>query len=440
MKASPNSTRRCVLMAGAAALASPWVRRARADAAAGDPILLGAVLPIGGEVLPRATVNRKLVGEAARMGLVLAEEELGRNAALLGRSLEIAVSNAPGAEAAHRAARRLAAREGVRALIGGFSREEAEALGEVAEEFGILFFNVGATSDSLRQADCRRHSFHVEASAAMYLDALLGWFVRAGFRNWYFVHDDTAEGGALYERTLAALGDRHWGAEEAGSGVMRAGGRDLEPLLRDIRAAAPDVVLLLTDWLAQLDFLARYEAAGLTHPVTGFPEPTTQLREFFAMAQGVAPTAGTGHRAVLWEATLDAYGARELNARFAGRWGRAMDPSAWTAYQATKIFLESVLFAGTQEGGALADYLTSERAVFDVHKGIGVSFRPWDHQLRQSLFLVDINPPGASRHGLELTVSRASLVGELPAIFMPGTDPIERLDQLGDIVRAGSCG
>jgi len=30
-------------------------------------------------------------------------------------------------------------------------------------------------------------------------------------------------------------------------------------------------------------------------------------------------------------------------------------------------------------------------------------------------------------------------VGELPAIYMPGTDPIERLDQLGDLAAESSC-
>jgi len=32
-----------------------------------------------------------------------------------------------------------------------------------------------------------------------------------------------------------------------------------------------------------------------------------------------------------------------------------------------------------------------------------------------------------------------SLVGELPAIYMPGTDPVERLDQLGDLRDRTRC-
>jgi hypothetical protein len=71
--------------------------------------------------------------------------------------------------------------------------------------------------------------------------------------------------------------------------------------------------------------------------------------------------------------------------------------------------------------------------VFDIWKGIGVSFRSWDRQLRQSLYLVKISETQ------EDPFLMATLVGELPAIYMPGTDPVERLDQLGDLRDASRC-
>jgi ABC transporter substrate binding protein (PQQ-dependent alcohol dehydrogenase system) len=432
-----EQTRRGFLGTGMAAASGLLAGRAHA---AGNAVRIGAVLPKGGDALPVAAANRGAAGEAARMGFVMAEEELALNAGLLGRDFQVLISSAPGAEAAHRAARRLAAVEGVSVLVGGFSREEAEALAEVADEFGILFMNIGCPSDALRGEGCRPLSFHVEASAAMYLDAIMGWFVRSQYRTWHLVHEDSEEGHALAARAGEALAQRHWGGREVGRTVVRPRAQDFQEATRAIKADGPDAVLVLTDWLAQLDFLAIYESANLTHPVVGFPEPSTQLRDFFASSRQIAPSAGAGHRAVLWEATLDAYGARELNARFGSRWGKPMDPPSWAAYQACKIAYEAALFGGTLEGVGLAEYLTSERAVFDVHKGIGVSFRPWDHQLRQSLYLVKIEPAGAPGHGLRHSLKRASLVGELPAIYMPGTDPVERLDQIGDIAPRAACG
>lgn len=430
-------TRRTLLAAAAALALAP--RSARAQDPAPTPLRIGAVLPIAGPALPAARINLRGVGEAARMGLTLAAEDAGQNGALLGWTPELVLANAPGPEAAARAARRLIAAEGVTVLIGGYTAEEAEALAQVAEDTGALFLNAGASADRLRQS-CRPMTFHVEPSAAMYLDALLGWFVRAGFRRWHVVRDDSPESAARADRARAALDSRHWGAKLAGtSQILLDDDRSIAPALADIAATSPDVVLLLTDWRSQLDLLSRYQAAGLTAPVTGFPEPAAQLREFYLKSHEAAPTAGSGRRAAAWEATLDAYGARELNARFNGRWGRPMDPAAWSAYMALKIAFEAAMLSGSTKGPDLAAHLAGETSVFDVSKGIGVTFRPWDHQLRQSLFLVKIADDPSPALSLDAVLARASLEGELPAIYMPGTDPVERLDQLGDLAAPGAC-
>jgi hypothetical protein len=54
----------------------------------------------------------------------------------------------------------------------------AAALSRFARAHRLLFFNVGATDDRLRNEDCDRYTFHVEASDAMYLDALADWYIR----------------------------------------------------------------------------------------------------------------------------------------------------------------------------------------------------------------------------------------------------------------------
>lgn len=432
-------TRRSLLLAGVAAATLPALASRAGAQEDAPPLRIGAVLPLAGSAIAENRLNLREVGEAARMGLILGEEDANKNGELLGRSMALTLANAPTPDAAVRAARRMVARDGVDVLVGGFSAEEAEALSAVAEEAGVVFLNIAATSDALRHA-CRRNTFHVEASAAMYIDALLGWFVRAGYRRWHLVHDDGHEAEAQYERVLASMKARHWGAEVVGRGVLRQDdSRDFRPAIAAIAESRPDVVLLLTDWRTQLDFLSRYEVAGIAAPVTGFPEPATQTRDFYLAAHDAAPKTGSGHRAALWEATLDAYGARELNSRFDARWGRPMDPTAWAAYVAVKIAFEAALMTGGSDPDAIVAYLAGETGLFDVSKGIGVTFRPWDHQLRQSLFLVKLSPEMSGSVALDAMLARASLVGELPAIYMPGTEPVERLDQLGEIDPSRTC-
>ncbi len=427
-------SRRRLLQLGGGSLAAALLG-GKSVGAPVEEMRIGAVLPTQTGLSPIGNATSyQVAADAAYQGIVMGEEEYAFNAELLGRRLKVFVATAPNAEAARRAAARLTAVEGVFALIGGFGTEQALALSQLAEQRKLPFFNIAASSDLLRGEACGRYTFHVEASAAMYLDAMAAWYVRAGFRRYFFVVADTAEQQAHYQRLQSTLENRHFGAEEAGRAVVPPARPVYVDALDQIRQAEPDVVVLMLDAVSQLDFLGQFETAGLTDiPVTGYPSPVAQTRTFYAASRNAAAQTGSGYRAALWEATLDAYGARELNARFRERWGQPMDPSAWAGYESVKMLYEAASFAGTLDGDGLVAYLENPDTAFDVHKGIGVSFRPWDHQLRQTLYLVKINADAERAWDL------ATLVGELPALYRSGTTPVERLDQIGVLRDASQC-
>lgn len=427
-------SRRALLRLGGATLAGSYVGGALGQAETDAKVVrIGMVLPTQTGTSPVRAATYQVAADAARSGAIMAEEELGFNAELVGQRLEVRVATAPDAESALRAAERMTSIEEVFAFAGGFGEETALALSQLAAERQIPFFNIGSASDALRGAACNRYTFHVEASAAMYIDALTDWYVRAAFRRWYYVYPDTESGRALYERARFALTERHFGAEEVGSAAVAENEQDFTGVLSSVRDAGAEVVMLLTDPVSQLSFLGEYDNTDLTAEVAGFPDATTQTRTFLAASTNGAPRSGSGYRAALWEAKIDAYGARELNVRFRERWGQPMDGPAWAAYQSVKMLYETASFGGGVEADNVLAYLENPGTNFDVYKGIGVSFRPWDHQLRQPLYLVKINPEA------ETALELADLVGELPALYLPGTDPLERLDQLGDLERASQC-
>jgi ABC transporter substrate binding protein (PQQ-dependent alcohol dehydrogenase system) len=409
-------SRRQLLAFSGTVFAAKFLTGARAQS---EAIRIGVVLPTKTGLTPIRAATHQVAGEAARMGAILAEEEFGLDAERRGKELEVLIATAPNAEAARRAAKRLASVEKVFALVGGFGEDQALALSDVAEEHRILFFNIGSTSDALRDASCRRHTFHVEASATMYLHALTTWLAHAGFRHWFFIYEGTAEGEALYGQALETLEEQHLEARQVGRAAVTEAPSYAEAF-KAIRETNPDTVLLFLDPVAQLDFLAQYENVGLDAEVVGFPDPVTQTRTFFAAARAAAPRAGSGYRAMLWEATLDAHGAHELNQRFLARWGLPMDSPAWAAYQAVNMLFEATSVTGTQEGHELASFLESPRAVFNVQKETGVSFRPGDHQLHQSLYLVKISTEAEQLWDL------ATPVGELPAVHTPDPASPER--------------
>lgn len=399
-----------------------------AVAFAQDKVSVVVIVPTaGGDAL------QAVAADDARMGAVSAQEELALNASIFNVDFGVTVVEADGADGVTAAATKAIEEDGAIAIAGGFTDAEAEALAVVADQDQVPFFNIGSASDALRNADCNANMFHVVPSAAMYLDAMAGWFVRSGLRNWVFVLPEGDAGEALFQRAKWGLEQNHFAARIAGKVVVPAGEAGADTTIQAVKKANADVVVLLIETNDQLAFLKSYDAAGLTAQVTEFPYPATQTRAFAAAALAAAPNAGGGFRPVAWEASLDAYGARELNARFLKRWQKPMEPAAWAAYMAVKMVFDASTVGGARTGPDVATYLMAPSTVFDVWKGIAVTFRPWDQQLRQPLYLVQVVPDDGTPYGGEV------LVGQLPAIYMPGTEAEDRLDQIGDLQNHTTC-
>jgi hypothetical protein len=142
------------------------------------------------------------------------------------------------------------------------------------------------------------------------------------------------------------------------------------------------------------------------------------------LADAVAQAGVADGRAAAWDARLERFGADQLNQRFRVRFGEGMDSQGWVGWFAVKVLWESTLRARTTERGALLRYLGSDAAQFDGHKGRPLSFRGWDHQLRQPLYVA---APGAE----PAEVPRAA----------PGSDEPSRdlLDRLGTPQGRSTC-
>ncbi|WP_245969630.1 quinoprotein dehydrogenase-associated putative ABC transporter substrate-binding protein [Calidithermus roseus] len=418
-------------------LPAPLAQTEEEPAQAFKTLRIGLVIPTQTGSIPVSSSIYEDAGEAARRGAVLAGDELDQQAESMGMRLKVLLASAPSAEAAFRAAARLVATEGVFALIGGIGQGQAEALSRLAEQRRVLFLNIGSPFDRLRQEACGRYTFHLEASAAMYLDALAAWFARTGLRRWFVVYPDSDEGKTLYRRALEAL-QRHPETGEVGRAAVRPRQADYTAIVQEIRRANPQGVLLLLDAQDQLAFLGQYELEGLEAQVVAFPESIAQTRNFLIALRLTAPQAGAGYRAALWETSLQSGGAGELNARFTSRWGEPMDPPAWAAYASVKVLLEAASSNKGTGSAELVAYLEDPKTSFDLYKGVPLSFRPWDHQLRQPLYLVKPDPEAPRGIDLSHKVGLAQLVGQVPEI-PPGADPVPLLDRLGDPAQGSSC-
>lgn len=430
----PN--RRDFLAAGAAVTASAGLFGTGARAQADTTIRVGAVFPSrSGQTRTLTSIN-DFVGAAARQGSMLAESRLGTLDP--GLDLFVLQASSPTPEAAVRAAERLIELEDVDALLGGVGEGQLEALIPLAEQAGIPLFNIGTQADRFRGADCARHVFHVEASDAMYLDAIVQSFAAQGYRRWFLVHFDTPHGQDMQTRAVRAIERYGEGGEAVGAASTFPG----QPVYYDeidraVRADA-DVILVMLDAIDQIAFYGMLQTSGAGIQAVSYPDPVTQTRDYALalrqLTRGFTPDA----RFHLWDPTLEANGAAEFNEAYLGRFSGIADPTAWSAYAATKVFYETVRAVGSTDTNAIIEHLESG-AEFDLFKGAGTSFRPWDHQLRQPLY--------QGRIAVDLEVEQAMVGATIPSQLgiveieaaLPGGETAEALDQLGDGPEASSC-
>ena len=202
-------------------------------------------------------------GLEAERGARLGAEEAGQAARLLGRTFELLAERADGAAEVGRAARRLAG-EGVYGLVGGLDEASCAALAAAAERHGLLFLNIGYAGPARADERCRRVALHVEASAAMYVDALAEWLAREqGLGRWFLVTAASGPGAALRARAERALRAR--GAEVVGGAEADDEADAVPPALRWLQEAERAGAEVLFAGLAGpplAALLAEYRARG----------------------------------------------------------------------------------------------------------------------------------------------------------------------------------
>ena len=196
---------------------------------------------------------------------------------------------------------------------------------------------------------------------------------------------------ALFGRRLVfdehAYGDAGDAARAARAALERGatvlvGGFDAESCLAVAEVAAAAGAAFLN--VASADDRLRGDrcAASMFHVAASDAMRADALAAARAADAGLHPAATVE----LWHPTLERFGAAQLGDRFRARHGAGMRSAAWAGWFALKAVTDVALRAAP--GASMTSLLASPSAQFDGHKGVRLSFRAWDRQLRQPLYVV----------------------------------------------------
>lgn len=230
---------------------------------------------------------------------------------------------------------------------------------------GALIVNAGLDNDSLRGAQCAPHLLHTYPSRAMLSDALAQYLAA---RNWRKVLLLTGPDAADALQTEAfQRSARRYGLKVTQQKPFKLTG---DPRDRDLSNTR-----LLTgerehEVVAVMD--ANGEFARLLPYATQWPRPVV---------------GANGLTAQPWHPQWERNGGPQLTRRFAKQESRPMLGHDWAAWAAAKAVAAALVDAPRAPVAQHIQRLRTGQSYIDGFKGPRLSFRAWDGQLRQPIFL-----------------------------------------------------
>lgn len=240
-----------------------------------------------------------------------------------------------------------------------------------APSAGVPLFNVGDSTEVTRQQACLPHLFHTLPTERMRADALAQTLLARRWQRVLVLHGPSADDASRLAVVQAAI--KRFGLKTIS---VRPFKLSTDPRERDLSNP-----LLLTGVAAGGDYDAVWVIDSDGEFARGLPYRT-------ALPRPVVGDAGLVAEA--WAPHFERYGAPQLAHRFARATQRPMTSSDWAAYMAAKAVLQAALEgSAAPTASRLLKSLARPDFTLDGFKGVRLSFRGWDHQLRQPMLLTD---------------------------------------------------
>lgn len=250
-------------------------------------------------------------------------------------------------------------------VVVNLNAEQLTKLADLPNANQKLLFDISTSDDELRNAQCRHHVVHILPSRSMRADALAQYMLKKRWQKWFLVTGQTPE-DRLYAAAIKRAAKRF--------GMKLVNEKEWTHDFDARRTAQSDVpvftqgddydVLVVADEQGMFGEYLDYRT-WLPRPVIG--------------TQGLIATA--------WHRTHEQWGAVQLQNRFKDQAGRWMEEVDYGAYLAIRAIGEASVRSKSNQVQAIKDYLFSDAFALQGYKGMPLSFRAWDGQLRQPILL-----------------------------------------------------
>ena len=256
-------------------------------------------------------------------------------------------------------------KKGKKYFVVDLNESELLSLMKLSGIDDVLIFNTRAKNDSLRNENCKKNFFHIAPSYSILSDALTQYLVKKKWKKWFLV-TGPKENDRLYAQALKSSAKKF---------NIKIKEEKTWDFTSDLRRTAGKEVPIFTKG-SNYDVLVVADEAG-------------EFGEYLAYRTwNPRPIAGTqGLKPNSWHRTHEQWGATQMQNRFrreSGRWMTEVDYHAWTAVRALG---ETITRTQSNDVKKVQEYLLGDKFGLGAYKGVKVSFRSWNGQLRQPVLL-----------------------------------------------------
>jgi branched-chain amino acid transport system substrate-binding protein len=399
-KQQPNQTRRRILKASALAAATagawgtapffgPWRHnRAWAQAAQKKPLVIGLTMDASGQY--------GASGGMERLGAMMAIKEFNDKGGVLGRRIEALHMDTETTPATgSRVAERMITRNEAAFLIGGVHSGVANAISQVAQKYGCVYFNTNSSSPTESGRDCHRVKFVWDGNGTNFAHAIVKNAMKVNGNRWLLLTNDYVWGHNTSKamRTLIEAN----GGKVVDELLVPQNTRDFSSYLLKIQQIKPDVVGTAVGG----DDIKALRQQVVQLKMNQKPAWINNQQDW-PDVYGLGPDAIFGVFGTTWYYRLDLPGVKEFVGSyqkvFPGMAIRVPGNVYYNGFVATRELLRSVEEAGSTNNIAIIKRLEGRKmAARDRMQAHDAWINPSTHQCQQTIYMASYNDQPAEK-------------------------------------------
>jgi branched-chain amino acid transport system substrate-binding protein len=399
-QAQPNQTRRKILKASAMAAATagawgaapfygPWKHNhVWSQAAQKKPLVIGLTMDASGQY--------GASGSMERLGAMMAIREFNAKGGVLGRPIEaIHIDTETTPATGSRVAERMITRNEAAFLIGGVHSGVANAISQVAQKYGCVYFNTNSSSPTESGKDCHRVKFVWDGNGTNFAHAIVKNAMKVSGNRWLLLTNDYVWGHNTSKamRTLVEAN----GGKIVDELLVPQNTRDFSSYLLKIQQIKPDVVGTAVggDDIKAL----RQQVVGLK--MNQKPAWINNQQDW-PDVYGLGPDAIFGVFGTTWYWRLDLPGVKDFVAAYQKTYpGMAIQVPGnvyYNGYVATRELLRCVAEAGSTNNIAVIKKLEGRKmTAADRMQHFDAWINPATHQCQQTIYMAGYNDQPAAK-------------------------------------------